>query len=202
MEEISSNPDYIRSGRPIRRYQVPFYSRSRSKILILVGIGIIILIVLIAIFFRGGNNPSTEAYTALLARVNTLEKNLTRLEEIENRVVLLEKQDKRLRQSVVETKQSGKSLTRQLDKLTQNMTNLEKRMSSVTAKAPAPGAVQKMPLSQAKGRYHEVSRGDTLYKIAKIYGISLSELRRLNNFTRDQAIYPGQKVLVAPASPE
>ncbi|MBW2058690.1 MAG: LysM peptidoglycan-binding domain-containing protein [Deltaproteobacteria bacterium] len=33
--------------------------------------------------------------------------------------------------------------------------------------------------------------------MAKTYGVTVDELCRLNNITKDQTIYPGQKILVA-----
>lgn len=59
-------------------------------------------------------------------------------------------------------------------------------------------AAQKEPISQTEGHYYEVRRGDTIYGIAKKHGLSVDELCSLNNITKDQTIYPGQKILVTP----
>jgi lipid-binding SYLF domain-containing protein len=53
-----------------------------------------------------------------------------------------------------------------------------------------------VPAAQMTGRYYAVERGDTLYGISKKYGISVAELRRLNNLREGQHIYPGQKILI------
>ncbi len=45
---------------------------------------------------------------------------------------------------------------------------------------------------------HVVSRGDTLYAIARAYGVKLKDLLRWNNLSPRQRIFPGQKILVAP----
>jgi lipid-binding SYLF domain-containing protein len=66
-----------------------------------------------------------------------------------------------------------------------------------TAVAKAAYAAQKKPRSQAEGRYHVVSSGDTLSKIGKQYGISVDELCRLNNMKKTDTIHPGQKLLVS-----
>jgi LysM repeat protein len=44
------------------------------------------------------------------------------------------------------------------------------------------------------GNYHVVQSGDTLWGISKKYGVSVAELRRLNNLAEGQSIYPGQKL--------
>jgi len=50
-----------------------------------------------------------------------------------------------------------------------------------------------------ENRYHEVSKGETLYRISRKYGLSVDELQHLNNLENNQ-IYPKQKLLVTPDS--
>lgn len=57
--------------------------------------------------------------------------------------------------------------------------------------------VNKGPLAQTKNRYHEVQHGETLYRIAKKYGISVQELCRLNDINSNEIIQPVQKLLVS-----
>ncbi|MCM8772487.1 MAG: LysM peptidoglycan-binding domain-containing protein [candidate division WOR-3 bacterium] len=44
--------------------------------------------------------------------------------------------------------------------------------------------------------YYKVKRGDTLSKISKKFGISVSELKKLNNL-KSTVIYPGQELIVS-----
>jgi membrane-bound lytic murein transglycosylase D len=53
--------------------------------------------------------------------------------------------------------------------------------SQKTAASPAPAA-----------RRYTVKRGDTLSAIARIHGVSLDDLRRWNNLTREDVLRPGQ----------
>jgi len=71
-------------------------------------------------------------------------------------------------------------------------------VTPLPGKTKAPLAIQRKTFPLAKGRYHEVRRGDSLYRIALQYGTSVDELCRLNNMSRNQVIYPGQRLLVAP----
>ena len=52
------------------------------------------------------------------------------------------------------------------------------------------------PVSQAE-EYYVVRSGDTLSRIGEQYGISVDEICRLNNISKNDNIYPGQKLLVA-----
>lgn len=44
--------------------------------------------------------------------------------------------------------------------------------------------------------YHLVSPGETLWLIAISYGVKIADLRRLNNMTEVEDLYPGRKLLV------
>ena len=50
---------------------------------------------------------------------------------------------------------------------------------------------------EAENRFHQVQPGDTLYNISRRFGISVSELRKLNRLTSDE-VKLGQKLLVQP----
>ena len=44
-------------------------------------------------------------------------------------------------------------------------------------------------------KYHTVQRGETLYSIAKRYGINISKLREINNLN-NRSLSPGQKIII------
>ena len=95
-----------------------------------------------------------------------------RLNQLENKLVTsIEEKEKRIAQ-----------LETRLERLQQSVEKLNRPVTSRTDKR----------------RYHQVRRGDSLSRIAQRYGITVNELRRLNNLRRNQFIYPGQKLLVAP----
>lgn len=51
---------------------------------------------------------------------------------------------------------------------------------------------------KASHKVHEVEPGETLWNIAKRYGMSVEEIVRLNKLNPSETIYPGQKLLVVP----
>jgi uncharacterized protein (TIGR00159 family) len=51
-----------------------------------------------------------------------------------------------------------------------------------------------------KKRYHTVRSGETLWGISRRYGLTVEELRNLNNLSPGVAIYPDQKLLVGAAN--
>lgn len=197
-EQIADDLDYTQKDENIRRRKSIIDFKPQRKTLILGGAGILLLIILIALFSGGDSKLSTGDLTSIQVRVDQLENRLKRLEGIEARIASLEKQEKGLPQSMAD--RSGKSLTQRLDKLTHRIDQLEKTMASAPAKTEASYPIQRRPFPLDKGRYHEVRPGETLYRIALQYGISVDELCRLNNVTPEQVIHPGQKLLVAPES--
>ena len=90
----------------------------------------------------------------------------------------------------------GKQL-RPTDIFVTRKVNNPKAAELQAAVASVRGTVQKAPTTSAKGQFHVVQSGDTLFKIAEKYDTSLEALCSLNNITKDQTIYPGQKILVS-----
>jgi uncharacterized coiled-coil protein SlyX len=197
MREISDALGHKRKDKKIRGRRVLLNFKPQRKVAILVGAGIVLSITLIVIFSRGNREHSTEAQPSIQARLNQFEKRITRLEGIEERTAFLERQEKDLMHYVEQTDRSGRSLAEQLDKLTKKVGRLEKTITTVIVETGPSLTSQRRPFPLAKGRYHEVRSGDTLYWIAQQYGTSVEELCRLNNITSNQFIYPGQRLLVA-----
>ena len=162
-------------------------SRSLWQPIILTGVGVLILIIVFIVFFRSHEKGVTVDINTIRLKLNMLEGRLTHLE----------KQVPELQESVSRVKGPESSLTQRLDDLFQQIDKLEKRMTSAATETQAPITVQKKPSAQAIGRYHEVRDGETLYRIAKKYGISVDVLCRLNDITPNQAIKPGQRLLVS-----
>ncbi len=169
---------------------------GQKKFLLLVGAGVLLLIVLIIVFFGTGNRAGSEELTAIKTKVNRIGARLAHLDEIENRVVLLQNQEKILRKAISRLQISERSLKAQLDKLTQRLDSPKKISASRAAKTKASGNIKKKPTSGTKGKYYTVRRGDSLYQIAKEHNLSIKELSRLNKINPKRAIKPGQRLLV------
>jgi LysM repeat protein len=148
-----------------------------------------IIIVLLAIIFAGGiyyfiTRRSTEGDTTLQSKIAALEE----------KVAGLEKQIADL---------PGKSapgvpdpsLLRQVEGLSRKVEALEKR-SEPTAELKAKPSAPKPPVTAQK-RYHTVQKGETLFKISKKYGITVEELRKLNDLSRGEPVRTGQKLLIS-----
>ena len=199
-EQIADNMEYNLEEEDLPRHKAFLDFSAKRKTLMLGGIGVLLLIVLIVIFFGGGDTLSKKDLTSFKARLAQLEDRLTRFEGVEIRVASLEKKEKELKESMEEADRSKKLLTQQYNKLTQRLEKFQKGKPPVPEKTKSPIAIQREPLSLSKKRFHEVRSGDTLYRIANKYGISVKELCRLNNIGQNKIIQPGQKLVVSSGS--
>jgi LysM repeat protein len=161
----------------------------QKKSLIFGAAGALLLIILLVVFFggSGGDEKAAKELDAVKSRLDGLDKRLARIEGVEPKISSSENQIKGLQASV-----------NRLENLTRTM----KEQMEKPAKAPAPptqqtpsAAPQKKPASVEK-RLHEVRRGETLFSIAKKYGMTIDDLRRLNHLSKDDAIQPGQRLII------
>ena len=162
-------------------------SNTWRRALVLGGIGVLILITAFVLAFK--------AHRGIMAELNATKLRLQKLEENFPQLV---RQTIKLQQSVSKLQESGGSLTKRVVQLSQEMDQLKKETAGIREKIDATRTVEKKPEVQAKPRYHVVARGETLYRIAKQYGTSVDELRRINLIKPNQVIKVGQRLLIPP----
>jgi LysM repeat protein len=152
----------------------------------------ILLVVFLVLIFVGGilyflgRQPTSGEVAPLLSKVVALEQRVAGLEK---RIAEL--------QGKASTPAPDAGLLQRMDSLTQKVEALEKQKQPVAEPKAKPPASSK-PAASSEKKYHTVQKGDTLYAISKKYGISVGELRKLNNLSADQSLRSGQKLLVSP----
>ena len=137
---------------------------AEKRNLILIGAGILIVVLIFFLFRFSGKDKSTE----------TLVQMEQKLAAIEQKIAALEKQQEDLASGPVKT-------------LAEKVEMLEKRPTE----KPKPPASPKAQATPPAKRYHKVKKGETLYGIAKKYGLSVEELRQMNKFSSET--HPGQQ---------
>jgi hypothetical protein len=197
-KETADELDYSRRDRDERGPREPVSFRIKGKTIVLLGAGVIILIILIALLPRGGSEPSRRNLSTLVARLGQLEEKLTLLEEMEARIASLEQRERAFEWHRED--RSTETLAKQLDVLSKKVDLLEKQVIAAASKTRSVSTGKTRASDKADWQYHQVEKGDSLYRIAERYEISVEELCRLNNINHAHPIYPGQKLLVAPTS--
>lgn len=159
-----------------------------KKTVILKLTGVILLIIALVVFFDGrGDKNAAKELDAVKSHLDELKNELARIGIAEQKISSSERQLMDLNASVASLQAKAESMKRNMEKLAQ--TPLLSPQSPSAAPRKKPHSVEK--------RSHEVRRGETLFSIAKKYGTTSNELRRLNHLTRN-SIQPGQRLIVDP----
>jgi len=145
-----------------------YWVKRRNLILIAAGA----LIVVLLFFFWGGSGKDKSS--------ETLAQTAQRLDAMEQKIAALQKQQEDLVNGPVRG-------------LVEKVEMLEKR----PAKKPEPAASSKAQAAPPTKRYHKVKKGETIPSIAKRYGLSAEELKRMNKLAPKTTLAVGQNLIVS-----
>jgi len=155
---------------------------SKMPLLVIAG-GIFVFFILIIIYMTRDSSSGVEE---LQKRVALLEERMTQAGGQSKNVSVMPEKIEGLRKEFAEK-------TKQLES---DLARLRQDMESATAKAvPAPRPSVAQPPKALKS--HTVMQGETLFSISRKYGVTIDELRRLNNLKPNQTIGVGQKLIVS-----
>jgi len=138
------------------------------------GMGLVLLTVLF-LNFACTDERSREELNSIKPRLEQMEKRLAQLEGTTKKITGLEGEVRKLNESV-------------------------KILNGSLSKKVKGKSIQKKSVSPIKKAHHVVRRGESLFKIAKRYGLTVSEICRLNQITPKTVIRPGQKLIVSKAA--
>ncbi|MGD8226324.1 MAG: LysM peptidoglycan-binding domain-containing protein [Desulfobacteraceae bacterium] len=166
-------------------------TRSRRSLpltsyLVFAGIVVLIMAAGFALFFQF-HKGSTADLDPIKNRLKMVEQSLPQLAGL-----VME-----LQQSVSKLNATEQSLSKRMDELSSETAQLQRAVVAEQTKSKVPASDQEESAVKTDAAYHQVQQGETLYGIAKKYGISLAELCRLNQISTGQPIKPGQKLLVS-----
>jgi hypothetical protein len=199
MNDLADEIEETKNSRILRDRRSSPQTISQGRILLFGGAGLLVLIILILLLFLGGDGGSKEDLSFIEARLGRLEDRIKNTGVQEDRIRQIEEQQKMFRQSLLVMDRSLRTLKEDFNRLTVTYENLQQKKSAPEpSKLESSQPVQKEAPPQPKPAYHVVSRGETLYRISKKYGISVDELRRINNMDPSSIIHPGQELLVSP----
>jgi LysM repeat protein len=198
INDLADDVQENQSSRILRERRSSLHTISQGKILLFGGAGFLVLIVLVVLLFIGGREGPSEDLSLIQARLTRMEARIKAAMAMENRIQQFEEKEKEVRQSLLKTDLSIRTIKGDLNQLIEAFEAFQKRTPPVPKKVEAPKPVKESSIAEPEQGYHLVSRGETLYRISKKYGISVDDLRRLNNMDPNATIHPGQKLLVVP----
>lgn len=191
VEDIAEEYGYD-SGNPDGYSRGPNHDNAPSKgLLAMWGAGILIISIFISIFFGNRSEVTKEDLTALNARLEKIEVQLSGLENNAKRLENLDTRSESLKRSITSIERSMESMKKQVAGLSAKAA-VHQTKSKGKAKA-----VKTPSTKKGKGLYHTVKKGETLFGIADKYDLNVNELRKINKLKGD-ALKVGQKLLVVP----
>jgi hypothetical protein len=171
--------------------------KTSSIPLILLGLGFLVMICLFIVFLsKTTDMASKKEIVNIEKRMVFLEERLGKLDEIDEKMILLDMQGKKYDLFVDRFDRFETSLSLKMDIINNELyTSKKKGNKAGESKKPAPTKISKKITPPI---YHEVKTKETLYQISRHYGLTVEDLRKLNRLTPETVIHPGQKLIVAP----
>ncbi len=175
-----------------KRSAGPSSRSGLGRALLFGGIAMVALVVALFLLLGKGDPEPDEGWHRLTERVDRLESTLNRLETTSEEVPALLGRIEGLGKSVSGLESDQRSLMDRVDRLSRRMDALAENEGSSGGRAP----------QSSQGRTtenrstHTVQQGETLFRIAKQYGLSIQELCTLNGMNPNEVIQPGQRLIV------
>lgn len=152
---------------------------------------LVVLVLLILLLMPDRRGPSPSELEPIQDRLEALEGRLMRLERAPAPVAVAPPE--------VRNDPPAKDLAGRLERLTLELERLNGKVSDMDRLLVGTSASLKAAPPTPGPRYHRVRPGESLYRISIRYGISVSELCRLNGLKPNRFIHPGQNLVVGTA---
>lgn len=195
---------------------------GRGKYVIIGGVGLFVLVLLVIIASSGGGSKIDRDLQDILARLEVIETRLVGLENQESGrqqalvrmqgdfsilTMRVDKLSREMKEQVVEGTPRPEQPQAAVQQPRQEQPAPQPARQQQAAATPpppppaptvasAPAPAQQRPAA-SRPVTHEVQRGETLYRISRTYGVTVDDLRRMNNISGDR-INPGQVLTVRP----
>lgn len=199
-------------------------SKSSGLLLVIVGAGVFVLLSIFVFLPMLRSPADTKPIIEMEAKLKKMEAKLTEMEQNYQKVAQLALQEDKIEQVSARLDKLGTSITQRLDQMAKELETLHRQPAPVKTdsatkqppaqiktepapKPPAPsktetaGSAKPAETTEKKAtteKYHEVKPLETLYGIGRTYGLTVDEMRRLNNMgPTDNTVRTGQKLKVS-----
>jgi LysM repeat protein len=177
----------IKRKRTVRAGKSSSFWTTGARSVLMIGIIIVLLLTVVLLLTGDKDADFTEELLAIDERLNKIEMNLERLDLAAGEFPGLTKKMDGFSESIGSLERDRRDTLTRIDTLSNRLDDLSK----VVAKSAK--SVSSAPQSTAT---HTVKKGDTLFSIAKHYGLSVDEIYRINGLGKNAVIQPGQELLV------
>jgi len=164
---------------------------------VLLGSGFLVMILLFIVFLsKTADIADKDKIVNIEKRLALLEERLGKIDEIDEKLILLDTQRKKFDLFVDRFDRFETSTSLKMDIINNELYTSKKRDKKV-AERKKPEKT-KFLKKTAHPVYHEVKPKETLYQISRRYGLTVDDLRKFNRLTPETVIHPGQKLIFSP----
>ena len=186
-----------------RRTGLPGFLKNSGNPFVLAGIGLIVIVLLIVSLVAKPRPDASEAkFKEIESNLLLLQDKVSRLEALNDKLDRLDAEQKKLEQFTARLNQLEESSSQRINHIARALDALQKQATAATTRPAAPESAPKPAAKPAPQkptvRFHQISRGETLYSISRRHGIPLETLLKLNQLKPDAKIFPGQKIVLGP----
>ena len=185
-------------------------TKSSGLLLVIVGAGVFVLLAIFVFLPMLRSPADTKPITEMETKLKKMEVKLAEMEQNYQKVAQLALQEDKFEQVSARLDKLGASTTQRLDQIAREIETFRKQPVAQIKTEPAPKqpvAPKAEAVSPAKPvetpekkatteKYHEVKPQETLYGIGRTYGLTVDDLRRLNNMNPSDMLRSGQKLKV------
>jgi LysM repeat protein len=199
-DDVDDNEQYslFRENKKVKSGSTSPKFSERFPLLKL-GIGVLILFILLLLLFARNKMARFEnRLNALESRVKSVEEKGQKLDAMRYGMAQIGEQSQSVEQLKARLDRSEKTLTSRMDQISKDFGKLKQQMLEAGIRKTKSSKTAKISKSTMKNRYHIVKSGDTLYTIARQYGMTVKELQKVNKLSGGSVIHPGQKLLIHP----
>ena len=194
IEESMDSYEYERDDSPNAIVRKPSMLPA-----IITAMGFLVLIIFgIAILSRTQDLAEYDQLKALESRLEQLEHRLPGGDIATPRSPDAPDPEKRFEQLDARLERLEANINSKMDHIIKTL----ERRKEPPAQPPAPAAKAPQPEKKeekaAQPKTHKVQAGETLYRISQRHGITVDQLRKINNLGPNAKIYPGQELRLTP----
>ncbi|MFC1534847.1 LysM peptidoglycan-binding domain-containing protein [Thermodesulfobacteriota bacterium] len=172
----------------IKKDRTPFF---------IIGAGFLALIILFILNFpKADDSANSEKIRQIDTRLRQIENRLNRIESNEKRISSIDEQRTKFEISLMNRLDSMEALItlkRESNVVKQDTLHKEAIVKKVAKKEVLKESIKK----ESKIRHHQIRAGETLYRISIKYGMTVEELRKLNNIGPEAVIYVDQQLIIS-----
>ena len=175
------------------------WDRKKSSSIppVLLGLGFFIMVFLFIVFLsKTSDIASKTEIVNLEKRLALLEERLGKIDEIDEKLILLDTQRKKSELFIDRFDRFETSLSLKMDIINNELYTSKKKVNKTPESKKPEKAKNSKKITHPI--WHEVTAKETLYQISRQYGLTVDDLRKLNRLAPEAVIHPGQKLIVAP----